>query len=165
MCGAFNPLPLGDLWRFLNIQLGGDRSAEEPDHAHRGWDRCGSTKFTWGCSCLLEVLSGALRFMLANMWKLMSAFAPHYLFIKYKLVFLPVWEVLRSEGEEVWRESHVLFDPFRRHYFCCLACNNQGPLWNGVLGNVSSVPYWYLDYGKRADLKFDISILYLVKVI
>lgn len=87
------------------------------------------------------------------------------LFAKYELVFLPAWEVLRSEGDCVQRESHVFFDPFRRYYFCCLAWDIQGPLWNGVLGNVSSVPYWYLDYGKRADLKSDISILYFVKVI
>lgn len=52
-----------------------------------------------------------------------------------------------------------------RCYFCCLTWNIWRSLWNGVLGNVSSVPYWYLDYIERVDLKFDISVLYLVKVV
>lgn len=140
-----------------NTRLCGDRSAAEQERVCRERGCCGNTCCKWGYSWLLDVLHDALRFMSASTWKLVRAF-----------ITLPQFP-FSVKGSEMWGWKGIKkcggAPIFWSIHESCLAWNVQRLLWNGILGNVSSVPYSFLDYGKKAALKFAISIMYLVKVI
>lgn len=160
-CCVSNLLPLGGLWQLLNIQLRVDIRWNAGTCSQRVgllWEHEVHVK-------MLLCFGGPERSC--------EIHAGQHLRVNKHLHSLPLVHKTRNwfsfQCRKFWG---VMMKKCRRNPVFSLICSwaitsvacSKASL-KCVLGIVSSVPYWYLDYGKRADLKFDISVLYLVKVI